>query len=151
MAPKLSSRGRRGQALTEMAMVIPILLLMVVGIMEFGRAWALSQVVTDAARQGARIASLLNNSSAGEDSVRRVVRQALEAGNITYNANMVEIDDGFKAGTSTPVAVTVRVPYDFGVFRPVFRLAAGSYSPKDSRAFNDGTITLRSTAVMRNE
>jgi Flp pilus assembly protein TadG len=111
----------------------------------------LSQVVTDAARQGARIASLLNNSSAGEDSVRQVVRQALEAGNITYNANMVEIDDGFKAGTSTPVAVTVRVPYDFGVFRPVFRLAAGSYSPKDSRAFNDGTITLRSTAVMRNE
>jgi Flp pilus assembly protein TadG len=146
MAPKLRSRGRRGQALTEMAMVIPILLLMVVGIMEFGRAWALSQVVTDAARQGARVASLLDNSS---DSVRQVVRRALEAGNITFNQNMVDIDDD--DGSSTPASVTVRVPYDFGVFRPVFRLAAGSYSPKDSRAFNDGTITLRSTAVMRNE
>jgi Flp pilus assembly protein TadG len=149
MAPKLSSRGRRGQALTELAMVIPILLLMVVGIMEFGRAWALSQIVTDAARQGARKASLLDNSTAVEDSVHLVVRQALEAGNITFNPNMVEIVDG--NGTNTPVTVTVRVPYDFGVFRPVFRLAAGSYSPKDNRPFNDGTITLRSTAVMRNE
>lgn len=136
-------RGTRGQALTEFALVVPLLLLMVVGVMEFGRAWAQSQVVTDAARQGARIASILNGSSAGQDSVRRVVKRALVAGNITATDQMIAIDDGWKAGTNTPVGVTVSVPYDFGVLRPVMQLAAQS--------FNDGTITLRSSAVMRNE
>jgi Flp pilus assembly protein TadG len=136
-------RGARGQALTEFALVVPMLLLMIVGIMEFGRAWAMSQVVTDAARQGARMAALLNDSSAGQDSVRRVVIRALQAGNINATNQMVAIDNGWKAGTNTPVGVTVSVPYDFGVFRPVMQLAAQS--------FNDGTITLRSRAVMRNE
>lgn len=140
-----AQRGRRtrGQALTEFALVVPILLLMVVGVMEFGRAWTLSQVITDGARQGARMAALLNNSSAGQDSVRRVVRRALSAGNINATDQMIAIDNGWKAGTNTPVGVTVSVPYDFGVFRPVMQLAGQS--------FNNGTITLRSRAIMRNE
>jgi hypothetical protein len=75
--------------------------------------------------------------------VRRVVIRALQAGNINATNQMVAIDNGWKAGTNTPVGVTVSVPYDFGVFRPVMQLAAQS--------FNDGTITLRSRAVMRNE
>ncbi len=137
------SRAGRGQALVELALAIPILLLMVVGVMEFGRAWSMSQVVTDAARQGARMAALLNNSGAGQDSVRRVVRRALQAGNIAANDDMIAIDNGWKAGTNTPVGVTVSVPYDFGVFRPVMQLAG--------QAFNNGTITLRSRAIMRNE
>jgi Flp pilus assembly protein TadG len=138
-------RGRvgRGQALVELALVVPILLLMVVGVMEFGRAWNMSQVITDGARQGARMAALLNNSSADQDSVRRVVQRALQAGNIVATDDMIAIDNGWKAGTNTPVSVTVSVPYDFGVLRPVMQLA--------EQSFTDGTITLRSRAVMRNE
>ncbi len=68
---------RRGAALVEFALVMPLLLLLLVGIMEFGRAWSQTQVITDAARQGARLAALLNNSSAGQDSVSNVVKRAL--------------------------------------------------------------------------
>lgn len=145
-------RGRRGQALTEFALVVPLLLLMVLGVMEFGRAWGQSQVVTDAARQGARMAAVLNGvGGVTQDSVIRVVQEALRAGSVNPDADGVDINvDGFQDGTNTPVKVTVSVPFDFGVFKPVFQLAAQSYSPKDERPF-DGTITLRSSAIMRNE
>ena len=137
-------RGARGQALTEFALVVPLLLLMVVGVMEFGRAWGQTQVITDAARQGARIAAILSGSLCSDtDSVTRVVNRALSAGNINPNSADVSLPGGCGGGTNTPVTVLVEVPFDFGVFRPVMQLAAQS--------FNDGTITLRSRAVMRKE
>jgi Flp pilus assembly protein TadG len=144
-------KARGGQSLVEFALVIPLLLLMVLGVMEFGRAWAMSQVITDAARQGARVAAILSDGLCGDtDSVRRVVRRALTAGNIVATDQMITFPDGCNGGTATPVSVRVGVPYDFGVFQPVFTLASQSYSPKDNRPF-DGTITLQSTAVMRKE
>jgi Flp pilus assembly protein TadG len=139
----------RGQALVEFALVVPLLLLMIVGIMEFGRAWGQSQTITDAARQGARMAALLNNSSAGQDSVRRVVRRALAAGGISSTDQMITIDptnagvSGWKAGTNTPVGVSLAIPFDWGVFAPVMNFAGQS--------FQTGGFRLRSRAVMRNE
>jgi Flp pilus assembly pilin Flp len=47
-------RDERGAAMVELAIVLPILMLIVMGIVEFGRAWNVYQVITDAAREGAR-------------------------------------------------------------------------------------------------
>jgi Flp pilus assembly protein TadG len=47
-------RNRRGQALAEFALVLPLILFFIAGIIEFGRAWNIKQAVTDAAREGAR-------------------------------------------------------------------------------------------------
>jgi Flp pilus assembly pilin Flp len=47
-------RDESGAAMVEFALVVPLLLMILVGIMEFGRAWNLQQVITDAAREGAR-------------------------------------------------------------------------------------------------
>src|SRR5262249_61593566 len=66
---RLSRRRRRlavardaesGQALLEVAITLPILLLVAVSIFEFGRAYQTSQVLTNAARDGARVAVLPN-------------------------------------------------------------------------------------------
>ena len=48
----------KGAALVETAFVLPIMLLVCVGILEFGRAYQTWQVVTNAAREGARVAIL---------------------------------------------------------------------------------------------
>ena len=50
--------NRRGQALVEFALVLPLVLLLVVGMLEFARAWNLHQTMTDAVREGARRAVL---------------------------------------------------------------------------------------------
>ena len=42
----------------EMALTLPLLLLLSVGVFEFGRAFQTWQVLTNATREGARVASL---------------------------------------------------------------------------------------------
>src|SRR4051812_30051407 len=62
-------RGQRGQALIETAMTLPLVLLVSVGIFEFGRAFQTWQVLTNAAREGARVA-VLPNVAAGAPQAR---------------------------------------------------------------------------------
>ena len=88
--------GRRGQALVEFAMVMPLLLLLLVGLIEFGRAWNLHQVVTDASREGARHAVLQSEADPADrqDSVSNVVNRALANAAVnTANPN-IDIDVG---------------------------------------------------------
>lgn len=47
---------RRGAAIVEMALVLPIFFGVVLGIVEFGRAMMVSQMVTNAAREATRLA-----------------------------------------------------------------------------------------------
>ena len=49
-------RNERGAALLETAITLPIILMICVGIFEFGRAYQTWQVLTNAAREGARVA-----------------------------------------------------------------------------------------------
>ena len=142
-------RGRRGQSLVEFALVVPILLLMLVGIIEFGRAWNISQTVTFAARQGARKAAVLNvymknpaDLPAATDSVVAAVDTVLASNNIACSG-CVDSITGLNGGANTPVTVWVGVPYQFMLLGPVMALAGESFA--------NGTITLRSAAVMRNE
>jgi Flp pilus assembly protein TadG len=118
---------------------------MVVGLIEFGRAWNMSQVITDAARQGARTAAVLNpDQSATIDSVHSAVSAVLRSGNIDPTAPGVNVQVlNFHGLTGSPDTVDVSVPYQFMIFGPVMALAGQS--------FNNGTITLRSAAIMRNE
>jgi len=55
---------RRGAALVEAALVLPIMVTMVLGVVEFGRAQMVSQIVTNAAREGARVAIRDDGSNA---------------------------------------------------------------------------------------
>src|SRR5262245_43760597 len=53
----------RGQALTELGIVIVLFVFLGLGIIEFGRAWMIINIATHAARDGARAASALPASS----------------------------------------------------------------------------------------
>jgi Flp pilus assembly protein TadG len=50
--------GERGAAAVEFALVLPLLLLIVFGIIDFGRAYNAQVTLTQAAREGARLAAL---------------------------------------------------------------------------------------------
>jgi len=135
--------GRRGQSLVEFALVVPILLLMLVGIIEFGRAWNMSQSVTYAARQGARVAAVLNvqglSDNEARDSVVAEVTNVLAGSNIACSGCVETPISGLNGGANTPVTVRVGVPYQFMLLGPMMALAG------------NGSIVLRSAAVMRNE
>ena len=56
-------RKRRGAAVIEFAVLLPLLLLILFGIIEFGFIWLQSHYIANAAREGARIAAKLSNLS----------------------------------------------------------------------------------------
>jgi hypothetical protein len=58
-APRRPRRHERGQALAETGIVVTLLVFMMLGTVEFGRAWMIANVVTSAARDGARAAATL--------------------------------------------------------------------------------------------
>lgn len=51
-------RGRAGQSLVEMAMVLPVLTFLTFGLVDFGRAYYFQVSVTNSAREGARVGIL---------------------------------------------------------------------------------------------
>lgn len=51
-------RGRRGQAVVEFALILPVFMLMLFGAIEFGRAYYTLHLLTNAAREGARTGML---------------------------------------------------------------------------------------------
>ncbi|MGB7970763.1 MAG: TadE family protein [Candidatus Deferrimicrobiaceae bacterium] len=53
-----AGKRKKGQSLVEFALLLPLFLLMVVGVAEFGRAWMTRNILTGAAREGARVAAV---------------------------------------------------------------------------------------------
>ena len=49
-----SLRGRRGQSMVELALILPTLILMTLGMVDYGRAYYFQVAITNAAREGAR-------------------------------------------------------------------------------------------------
>ena len=68
---------QRGQAVIELALCLPLLLLVVLGIFDFGFMFQRYEVVTNAAREGARVGILPNYTTT--DASNRAL-QYLDAG-----------------------------------------------------------------------
>jgi Flp pilus assembly protein TadG len=138
--------SERGSALLEMAMTLPLLLLVSVAIFELGRAYQTQQILTNAAREGARLAVLPDASTA---NIQTRVRQYLQMGQLS-NVSDATVDVTTTAtipmGASTVSAsvVTVNYPFQFTVLGPVARLVV----PNSTLG---GPITLSAASEMRNE
>jgi Flp pilus assembly protein TadG len=64
-------RNERGQSLVETALVLPILLVILMGIFDFGRAIFAYNAVSNSAREAARVAIVNQNTTAVEDEGKR--------------------------------------------------------------------------------
>jgi Flp pilus assembly protein TadG len=129
-------RDERGQALVEFALILPIILLLVVGMLEFARAWNLHQVMTDAAREAARRAVLADTDSPSgqtQDSVKAAMWNRLaQFGYDPSKATMTISPLANWKATSENITVTLVCPYRFWVVPWM-------------------NITMRTTFTMRNE
>ncbi len=73
-------RGRRGTAAVEFAIVLPLLLILVMGILEVGRMLDVQQIMTNAVREGARHGAADAPIADVEQVVRRyLIQQGLTA------------------------------------------------------------------------
>ena len=63
-------RGERGATAVEFAFILPLLIVLVLGIAEFGRAFQVSGTLSAAAREGVRVMALQNDPAAARAAVR---------------------------------------------------------------------------------
>jgi Flp pilus assembly protein TadG len=151
-------RSESGAELIEFALTLPLLLLVVLGIIEFGFVFQQYEVVTNAAREGARMASL--NTYGSTNAMRRSnaqarVTQYLTAGGLDSAAATICVGpDGLCDGSATqsPLpgggatcvwTIQVKVEYAHPVVfvGDIVRHWGG----------NLGNMTLRARSTMRTE
>ncbi len=138
----MSAEG--GAALIEFAIVLPLMLLILFGMIDFGLFFQRYQVVTNAAREGARIAVL---PGYGDDDVVLRVTQFLTAAGLTEallsSPTPVRTCEALPSGQwISVVSVTVEYPYSYsaiGTFVTYFGEAAFSRN------------SVKATALMRSE
>ncbi len=115
--------ARRGAAIVEMAVVSPLLLTMIFGVIEFGNSFMIRQMLTNAAREGARVAVI--QPVADDSAIRSAVRTAMAArGGITIADGDIEITHWCKYADGTPdftEKVKITVDYtDIAIFGTFF-------------------------------
>ncbi|MDZ7615745.1 MAG: TadE/TadG family type IV pilus assembly protein [Patescibacteria group bacterium] len=103
--------NRRGAAAVEFAVIAPVFFLLVFGMIEFGRMIMVQQIITNAAREGARIAVLDGATTHGSGGVANTVDEYLEGAGIRGATVTVIPDPPDSAGWGEPVTVTVSIPF----------------------------------------
>jgi Flp pilus assembly protein TadG len=104
------SRRGRGQSLVEFALVFPIILLVIVGFFEIGRAVFAFNVIANAARQGARVATVNQLANVTECDETRPIEDPVEPHWTIRGCAMVA---GASIGiSSSNIAVSYAAPPD---------------------------------------
>ncbi len=104
-------KNRKGAAAVEFALIAPVFFLLVFGMIEFGRMIMVQQIVTNASREGARMAVLDGATTGGHDGVNTRVTDYLQEAGIKGASVTVNPDPPDSAGWGDPVTVTVRIPF----------------------------------------
>ena len=101
-----------GASVVEFAMIVPLLLVLVLGIAEFGHAFQVQGTLSAAAREGARVMALQNDPAAARAAVRDAtptLDPALTNGQITVTPAACPTT----STTTSNVRVTVDYPMPF--------------------------------------
>jgi Flp pilus assembly protein TadG len=104
---KIQIRSQRGQSLVEFALALPILILLLFAVIQFGVAFNNYVTLTDATRAGARKAAVgrrLPNPAGSTEAAVRKAATDLRQGDLD-----VTVDSSWEPGTD--VDVTATYPY----------------------------------------
>jgi hypothetical protein len=128
-----------GQAAVEFALVLPFLLVLLVGIVEFGRAWNEHQVITDAARETARRAAIADHPELTVQDLEDTAKAAMASAGINPDSADIILDN-WDGERDTVLRVDIDLPYQFTFFGPLVKWATGK-----------SRIVLQTSIAMRNE
>jgi Flp pilus assembly protein TadG len=124
-----SRRDDRGAAAVEFALVLPVLIMLIFGIIDFGRMLSAKITVTEAAREGARAAALVSQE-AGE------ARVGAATSDLDGDA-VSQVVTGCDAGAPDAVAT---VTYRFEFVTPVGLLFGDGASDDDRNLVSKGIM-----------
>jgi len=107
-------RPDRGAAVVEFALVVPLLVLLVVGIAEFGRAYYLQTTISGAAREAVRVMAIEDDPEAARAKARDYLSAVdLNEGEISVSPTSCGASE---PGTDATVEVTYPMDFITGLF-----------------------------------
>ncbi len=103
-------RQRRGASVVEFAIVAPVFIMLVFGMIEYGRMVMVQQVITNASREGARRA-IVDGATTSE--IQTLVKDYLQGGAMkTTNLTIVVTPNPpSSAKSGDPVTVRLEMPF----------------------------------------
>ena len=141
-------QNERGAELIEFALILPLLLGMLAGIVDFGRLFQRLEVTTNAAREGARLASLPGYSETDvQNRVRAYMDEGIQTGagaRTTATRTLVNIVPGGGGAQFQAARVVVNYQDNYLILGPIVTLIGGN-------AATFSTMTLTATSTMRLE
>jgi len=102
-----SRRCRRGAAVVEMAVVAPLLLTLLFGVMEFGWSFMVHETITNTARECCRLATLQGTT---DSDVEARFAQSMAGTGVDVSMDMLDIARTGE-GDNQIVTVSIAVPY----------------------------------------
>jgi Flp pilus assembly protein TadG len=122
------SRAEKGQGLLELAIALPALLVLLLGLLDVGRAFWVLVTLKDAVSEGAQYAAAYPNQTT------QILERAAESSHalMPLSPGMFSID--FVAPPTSGQPITVTASYTFTLLTPVINTIVPS-----------GTLTLRAT------
>lgn len=106
-------RNQRGQAMVELALVLPVLLVLFMGVVEFGRIFHSYLIITNASREGARVAIV------GKSDIKITERISEAAAGLDITKLEISIDPDSETRKTGDLA-TVQVSYSLDLAFPLF-------------------------------
>ena len=119
----------KGAAAVELALVIPLFMLMTFGLLEFGHAWYIQHGLTNASREGARYGIVYRNipGTSSRQPPEGLTNPTIEGLVKNYLGNFfstdftdtvqVSLDNGGATAPGTPLTVTVSVPKNWFILQ----------------------------------
>lgn len=111
----MSRASERGAVAVEFAILAPVLVMLLLGIMEFGRAYNVQTTLTNAAREGVRSMAINNSQATARTAAKNAATQlspALTDVNIAFSAANCAV------GTQITVTITYSLSTMTGIAGP---------------------------------
>ena len=144
----IKAKRQEGASAVEFAIILPLLLILVFGIIEFSILFYDKAMITNASREGARVGIVFqpqddDTNHPGDTEIKAAILQYCQDHLITFGSGTLSIPAPVRTGDSPgdSLTVTVNYKYNFLVFDSLLSLVGGSL---------DG-ISLDAVTVMRLE
>lgn len=120
-------KNQRGQAMVELALITPIILIMLMGIVEFGRIYSAQLIINHAVREGARLAAVEQT----DIQIRGAVKTSCNNNGIVITDSDITIDPDDTPPRAAGSSVDVSAKYKVQLFAPIVKQAFGVKDEND--------------------
>jgi len=106
-------RAAKGQSLVEVALLLPVLVLIIAGILDLGRAYVTLVALNDAAAEGATYAALHPGDTL------QIVARTIGSSSALVQLEASQVSVEYQDPPSAGLPITVTVAYDYQILTPI--------------------------------